>query len=77
MPRAKKSAASQVVGMSDESWRAREDLHTLTRADEIAREPARLKAARAEAARQRKSLERIAPPRQASSRRKRLEDVEL
>lgn len=44
----------------DDSWRARDDIHTLQRAAEITADKARVRAARAEADRQKKALDRIA-----------------
>lgn len=80
------STASVDVPESDR-WRARDDLRTLTNAAEITKDGKRLKAAHAEAHRQRESLDMVTDTmgrgrgrsrseRQAS-RRKRLENVAL
>lgn len=54
-----KEASSMPAMAEDESWRARDDLHTLQRATEITGDKSRMGAARREADRQKKSLERI------------------
>lgn len=60
--RGKKSGMNEVASMpaSDDAWRARDDLHTIQRAHEIVGDTKRLASARAEAKRQRESLDRIA-----------------
>lgn len=57
----KRKASSMPAAMpaEDDSWRARDDLHTLQRATEITGDTSRMKAARTEADRQKRSLERI------------------
>lgn len=64
MTMAKKRKKSNEVSMPgasiDDSWRAKDDLHTIQRAHEIVGDTKRLNAARSEAKRQRESLERIA-----------------
>ena len=77
MARASKASAPGMVGISDQAWQAREDLHTLTRAAEISKDGGRLKAARAEAKKQMVSLMRVASPRKKVSRAEKLKDVEL
>jgi len=44
----------------DERWRAQDDLRTIQRAHEVVRDSARFKRAKAEAKRQKESLDRIA-----------------
>lgn len=77
MARKRKPSTVQPVNMmGDESWRARGDLDTLSRAEEIKGDKKRLAAARAEAKRQMKGLSSIAGD-ERQQRRERLEDVEL
>lgn len=76
MKRKSKSAEMNLAPMGDESWRARGDLDTLSRAEEIKGDKKRLAAARAEAKRQMKGLSSIAGD-ERQQRRERLEDVEL
>lgn len=59
MAKAKKSKGTPAMPSEDDSWRARDDLHTLQRASEISGDKSRLRAARVEADKQKKSLERI------------------
>jgi len=58
----KKSAMNEAISTmpGDDSWRARDDLSTVQRAHEIVKDTARFSAAKAEAKRQRESLDRIA-----------------
>lgn len=69
--------------MMDESWRARDDLRTLSQAAEIGRDKKRLKAARTEASRQISALQTVAKAESgsrmspAAARRKKLANVEL
>lgn len=60
--KAKKSTMSEAPASigSDDSWRARDDLSTVQRAHEIVKDTTRFSAAKAEAKRQRESLDRIA-----------------
>lgn len=72
----KKVSAGQPAVYDDSKWRAREDLSTLSRAEEIKQDGARMKAAQAEARKQMKALSGVAGGAKAA-RRARLEDVEL
>jgi len=56
---AKKKRTGIAMPDSPDDWRARDDLHTLSRAEEIRRDSERLSAAQKEADRQRESLARI------------------
>lgn len=60
--KAKKSTMNEAPASiaSDDSWRARDDLSTVQRAHEVVKDSARFSAAKAEAKRQRESLDRIA-----------------
>lgn len=62
MAKSKKSKSKGPAVASDgmdDSWRAQDDLRTLQRATEISSDTARMKAARLEAERQKKALDRI------------------
>lgn len=75
----KKQIATDMPAI-DESWRARDDLRTLSSAHEIGQDKKRMKAAQAEAKRQMTALEKVAgkaSPRKRKSRREKLENVEL
>lgn len=58
----KKSTEMDAPAMAstDDSWRARDDLSTIQRAHEVVKDSGRFSAAKAEAKRQRESLDRIA-----------------
>lgn len=62
--RKKKAAATDapkaLSGIEDKSWMARNDLETIQRAHEIIKDTNRFRAAKAEAEKQKKSLDRIA-----------------
>lgn len=58
--RANGIAAAPRMTAEDRSWRARDDLRTLTQAQEIAADKARLAAAKREATKQQQSLSRVA-----------------
>lgn len=75
----KTTGAVEAYPKMDESWRARDDLRTLSSAAEIASDKARMRAAKAEAKRQMTSLQRVAggAERKKKSRRERLADVQL
>lgn len=86
MAKKKASAAATVdYPKPDDSWRARDDLRTLSNAAEIGHDKKRLKAAQAEAKRQMQALQHVAGERRSrgkkssaqASRRKRLENVAL
>lgn len=71
--------------MMDMSWRARDDLRTLSSAAEIGHDKKRMRAAQAEAKKQMKALQTVAGGKRGGAkngpsdtqRRKRLEKVEL
>lgn len=74
-----KKKAPETIGASPydaSKWRARNDLETLSRAQEIAQDKARLRNAQAEAKKQIKGLQEVAGGDRAA-RRKRLEGVKL
>lgn len=80
MARRKKTAGAEIASSaSDDRWRAKDDLHTLSRAAEIGSDKGRMRAAQAEARCQMVALEIVAGKGMSSrqARRKRLEDVEL
>jgi hypothetical protein len=79
MARKKKSTADAPMSPDMDRWRAKDDLRTLSSAAEIARDKARMRAAKSEAQRQMKALATVAgkAPADKMSRRKRLEKVEL
>jgi len=53
-------AAKEILGvMSEKQWQAKEDMHHLKRAAEVQADPARHKAAKAEAAAQIKALSHV------------------
>lgn len=60
--KSKKSAdlGAPSMASTDDSWRARDDLSTIQRAHEVVKDSSRFSAAKAEAKRQRESLDRIA-----------------
>lgn len=72
----KSNAPAQSAIDVDQSWRARDDLSTLSRAAEISADKKRLTAARAEAKKQMKALSTVAGSDRAA-RRERLADVDL
>lgn len=80
MARRKKTAdVAMPMSADNDRWRAKDDLHTLSRAAEIGHDKARMRAAQAEAKRQMVALETVAGKGMSSrqTRRKRLENVEL
>lgn len=58
----KKKSVNEAAAMPavDDSWRAQDDLRTVQRAHEVVADSARFSAAKAEAKRQKESLDRIA-----------------
>jgi hypothetical protein len=74
--RKRKAAGPTAVAYDDSAYRARDDLHTLSRAEEIRRDSARLKAAQGEARKQMVALQKVAGGDKAA-RAERLKDVEL
>ena len=63
--------------MGDEGWRAQDDLRTLSRAAEIGKDKARVRAAKTEAKKQMSALQTVVGKPKAGARRKRLENVQL